>query len=69
MTNLYREAFDRDLFAVHVHRKVTEIIMSEVVRVCIQRARKVCVLFHCEEKTFRDRSQHRIVDRQRFVTR
>jgi hypothetical protein len=63
MTHVYRQAFARDLFAVHVQREVPEILRSEIVWVCIQRAEKVRVLYQGEEKTFRDRSQHGIVDR------
>jgi hypothetical protein len=48
VTHIYRQAFARDLFAVHVQREVTEIILTEVVRVRIQRAEKFCVLYHGE---------------------
>ena len=43
-----------NLFSVYEQSKITEIVMSKIVPVVVQRAEKIYVLYHSKQKTFGD---------------
>ena len=58
-----RQALARNLSTVRIHGEVGQIVMAEIIQVRISRAEKVRVLYHGEYQTFREHTQHSIIDR------
>jgi len=63
VTHVQRQALARNMSTVHVHDEVGQIVMAEIIRVRISRTKKVCVLYHGKYQTFRDSTQHNVIDR------
>jgi len=61
--HVQRQALVRNLSTVHIHCEVGQIVMAEIIRVRIFRTEKVSVLYHGKYQTFREHTQHRIIDR------
>jgi hypothetical protein len=49
MIKIQRQALVWDLFAIDVHCKMTQIVMSELIGIRINRAEKILVLYHGDE--------------------
>jgi hypothetical protein len=48
MSKIRRETLARDLFAIDVHCKITQIVMTELIGIRIDRAEKIFILYHCD---------------------
>jgi len=63
VTHVQRQALSRNLSAIDVHGEAGQIVMAEIIRVRISRTDKVCVLYHGKYQTFRESTQHSVIDR------
>jgi len=63
VSHVQRQALARNLSSIDVYGEAGQIVMAEIIRVRISRTEKVCVLYHCKYQTFRESTQHSIIDR------